>query len=336
MFFERPRRKGKRAIGKVQRDGEVYFDDFKVEHIKSPVIQSQDFYPFGLSFNSFNRENTVPNFNRYNGKEIQDELDLGLYDYIARQYDPLLGRFTSIDPVADLMRRHSPYNYGFDNPLRFVDHDGMAPSDTTKNTTNTAQVVVPVRPPVLVPPGMPGSSGKDPISQILESLIPRMYMHQIESSEESDGADKNKDDANSEPSTGPAPSTKSETKTEDEDVVYRGGGPSPSNFTPRPGIDDQPGPKSGLSTFRTPEAATQGKGGVAQKLDLNRLRQQGFVITESKDGHVSIRPPSQAELKDWAASRSGVINKGSGPIHVRTRQVLMSWQGTVVVPKFGK
>ena len=38
---------------------EVYFDDFKVEHVKSPVIQSQDYYPFGLTFNSYNRENSV-------------------------------------------------------------------------------------------------------------------------------------------------------------------------------------------------------------------------------------------------------------------------------------
>jgi hypothetical protein len=37
---------------------DVYFDDFKVEQVKSPVVQSQDYYPFGLTFNSYQRELT--------------------------------------------------------------------------------------------------------------------------------------------------------------------------------------------------------------------------------------------------------------------------------------
>src|SRR6185295_7741220 len=84
---------------------EVYFDDFKVTQTKSPIIQTDDYYPFGLTFNSYQRENSVAQDYKYNGKELQDELSLNWLDFGARMYMSEIGRWGVIDPLAEKMRR---------------------------------------------------------------------------------------------------------------------------------------------------------------------------------------------------------------------------------------
>jgi RHS repeat-associated protein len=95
--------------------------------VNGNIEQKTDYYAFGLEIY---RVPAGQEFQyKYNGKEKQNLLGLGWYNYGARHYDPTLGRWHVIDPAADMMRRHSPYNYAFDNPIRWIDPDGSIPAE---------------------------------------------------------------------------------------------------------------------------------------------------------------------------------------------------------------
>ena len=101
------------------------FDDFTVTHTKSPVIQAEDYYPFGLVASSYRRENSLEQNYLYNGKELQDELSLGWLDYGARMYMPEIGRWGVMDIMSEIYPSMSSYSYAANNPLLFVDIDGQ-------------------------------------------------------------------------------------------------------------------------------------------------------------------------------------------------------------------
>ncbi len=112
----------------VGQDTYFYIDNVFANSGSLEIIEENNYYPFGLRHRGYNNVVTSTNIalkKTYNGKELQDELDLNTFDLGARHMDPALGRFMTIDPMADFVTYQSPYAMADNNPIGFVDEYGL-------------------------------------------------------------------------------------------------------------------------------------------------------------------------------------------------------------------
>jgi hypothetical protein len=118
-----------------------------------------------------------------------------------------------------------------------------------------------------------------------------------------------------------------------EGIVYRRGGFSYKNFTPRPGVDD--GINGGLSTYDTLDAVTSEGQRVFepkdpyQIIDIGRLG-KGLIAVRDNDppGHVKIIPANQLleTLQEWISTR----DIGGHPL---TQELMNARIGNGRIPK---
>lgn len=86
------------------------------------VEEVNDYYPLGGLMSASSRWSVQPY--KYNGKELETAGGLNWYDYGARRYDPVLGRWNGVDPSCEKHYSWSPYAYCKNNPVLRVDPDG--------------------------------------------------------------------------------------------------------------------------------------------------------------------------------------------------------------------
>jgi RHS repeat-associated protein len=101
---------------------------FDTKNGSAQAQQITNYYPYGLEIDS--TVSSPKNDYLYNKKELQDEF--GEYDYGARLYDPVIGRWSVVDPLAASYPSFSPYTYAYDNPLRYIDALGLGPGDRVR------------------------------------------------------------------------------------------------------------------------------------------------------------------------------------------------------------
>ena len=153
----------------------VYFDALTVTHTPGPLLEETHYYPFGLTMAGISSKAMGRLENRFKfndgtelqNKEFSDGGGLDLYATEFRSYDPQIGRFHQIDPMADVVYENSPYVYANNNPLTFNDPLGLL-SDSA-NPHELAPVIVTAKktvpkdfaPYIIFPNSRPGSIASD-------------------------------------------------------------------------------------------------------------------------------------------------------------------------------
>lgn len=105
-----------------------------VVNASGTVEQVNHYYPFGGLMGESTNGDVQPY--KYNGKELNRMNGLDWYDYSARYMDGI--RFTTIDPMAEKYYGVSPYVYCKDNPIKFIDINGLEPGDFFKTKDEAA------------------------------------------------------------------------------------------------------------------------------------------------------------------------------------------------------
>ena len=126
----------------------VVFSDNNGNNTIEPAMeltQINHYYPFGLNMEG-NWNGAAGSYKyQFNGKEYNDDFGLNWNDYSARWYDPAVGRWWSIDPMAKKYYAISPYVYVADNPLKYIDPQGkiiIVPSTYNAEETKKYQGII--------------------------------------------------------------------------------------------------------------------------------------------------------------------------------------------------
>ena len=89
------------------------------------IVEENNYYTFGLKHKGYNNQIAGRDHKYgFGNKEEQNELGLDWIDITARSYDPALGRWMNVDPLAEERESLSPYNFVQNNPINRIDPDG--------------------------------------------------------------------------------------------------------------------------------------------------------------------------------------------------------------------
>ena len=95
------------------------------------IEQINHYYPYGGLMEDISTNSDAQPY-KYNGKELDRMHGLDMYDYGARHYNAAIGRWPTMDALAEKTPETSPYVYCIDNPVNDIDLDGRISWKTLK------------------------------------------------------------------------------------------------------------------------------------------------------------------------------------------------------------
>ncbi|WP_338814120.1 RHS repeat-associated core domain-containing protein [Bernardetia sp. Wsw4-3y2] len=117
----------------------VYFDALEInitERIRPLIVQEHHYYPFGMGMKGLEKENDLAY--QFNGMiEREKAFGLELYETANRGYDPQIGRFWQVEPLADLFVGINVYQFGYNNPVSYNDPSGLSSDEKKKDEGDT-------------------------------------------------------------------------------------------------------------------------------------------------------------------------------------------------------
>jgi RHS repeat-associated protein len=109
-----------------QAQRKVYFNNLTIVRTVGNQRAAHSYYPYGLTWSNIDSGELHNKI--FQGKDFQQnewgEHGLEVYDFHARMYDPVLGRWSVGDPTAGLRLDVSPYNFCHNNPISIIDPSG--------------------------------------------------------------------------------------------------------------------------------------------------------------------------------------------------------------------
>jgi RHS repeat-associated protein len=158
-----------------QPDGERYF--YHSDHLgSSAYITTENGYatqflaymPYGETLSE--QQNSTSYYSPFKFSAKEKDTETGYSYFGARYYSPELSVWLSIDPLADKAPGWTPYRYGFNNPIRFIDPTGMLETDgdPTKKGDEKPKATPP-QAPSKPAPNTPQNYGDSPTERFTNS-----------------------------------------------------------------------------------------------------------------------------------------------------------------------